>query len=70
MPVISPCIDRCDTNGVYCTSCGRTHDEVQSWPTASDAERKHILETCVTRLDDDALDYWQEQYEYKTQDAQ
>jgi len=70
MSIISPCIDRCDTNGVNCTSCGRTHDEVQEWFYADDERKQQIMSVCVTRLDPAARDYWEEQYEYKVQDTQ
>jgi len=66
--IISPCIDKCFTNGVNCPSCGRTNDEVAEWPYASDERKKEILETCVTRLDPVAFDYWEEMYEYKVAD--
>jgi len=69
MSVVSPCIDRCYTNGTNCPSCGRTMSEIQEWFDADDERKKQILETCVKRLDPEAYDYWEEQYEYKVQDT-
>lgn len=66
--VISPCIDKCFTNGTYCPSCGRTNNEVQEWFDASTERKKEILSVCVERLDPVARDYWEEMYEYKIQD--
>lgn len=63
--IVSPCIDKCFTNGTNCTSCGRTNDEVQEWFDASEEQRKIILEKCVKRLDPIAYDNWEEQYEWK-----
>ena len=63
--IISPCIDRCFTDGKMCPSCGRTNDEVQEWYYADEPRRKEILETCVKRLDPVAYDNWEEQYEWK-----
>ena len=67
--IISPCIDKCFTNGVNCPSCGRTNDEVAEWPYADETRKKEILEECVNRLDPEAYDYWEEMYEYKVQDS-
>ena len=58
--VLSPCIDRCFTNGTNCTSCGRTNDEVQEWFDASEEQRKIILEKCVKRLDSEAYGHREE----------
>lgn len=67
--VLSPCIDRCFTNGNNCPSCGRTNDEIQEWFDASNERKQEILETCVKRLTPEAYDYWEEMYEYKKQDS-
>ena len=66
--VISPCIDKCYTDGYKCPGCGRTNDEVQEWFYAEEPRRKEILEECVKRLDPVAFDIWQENYEWKCQD--
>jgi|TARA_R110001592_G_scaffold20574_1_gene83348 predicted Fe-S protein YdhL (DUF1289 family) len=68
--VLSPCIDRCFTNGTNCTSCGRTNDEVQEWFDASEEQRKIILEKCVKRLDSEAYGHWEEMYEYKKEEQE
>lgn len=68
--VLSPCIDRCFTNGTNCTSCGRTNDEVQEWFDASEEQRKIILEKCVKRLDSKAYGHWEEMYEYKKEEQE
>ena len=68
--VLSPCIDRCFTNGTNCTSCGRTNDEVQEWFDATEEQRKIILEKCVKRLDSEAYGHWEEMYEYKKEEQE
>tara|TARA_B100001094_G_scaffold250041_1_gene247492 strand:- start:183 stop:407 length:225 start_codon:yes stop_codon:yes gene_type:complete len=68
--VLSPCIDRCFTNGTNCTSCGRTNEEVQEWFDASEEQRKIILEKCVKRLDSEAYGHWEEMYEYKKEEQE
>jgi len=68
--VISPCIDRCFTNGTNCPSCGRTHDEIQEWFDASEGRKKKIIEDCTKRLDPVAYDYWEEMYEYKKEEQE
>jgi predicted Fe-S protein YdhL (DUF1289 family) len=67
--VISPCIDRCFTDGNKCPSCGRTNDEVAEWFYADDERKKKILEACAERLEPEAYNFWEEQYEYKVQDS-
>jgi predicted Fe-S protein YdhL (DUF1289 family) len=43
----SPCIElgTCGTDiyGNYCTSCGRTVEEIMEWPSASQARKKEIV---------------------------
>ena len=68
--VLSPCIDRCFTNGINCTSCGRTNDEVQEWFDANEERRKEILEESTKRLDPSAYDFWEEMYEYKKEEQE
>jgi predicted Fe-S protein YdhL (DUF1289 family) len=67
--IVSPCIDRCFTNGNFCPSCGRTEQEIQDWWDADNETKKKIIEQCTKRLDPEAFDYWEEQYEYKQQDG-
>ena len=66
--VLSPCIDKCFTNGTNCPSCGRTNNEIQEWFDASEEQRKIILEKCVKRLDSEAYGHWEEMYEYKKEE--
>ena len=43
-PVGSPCISVCqmDVQGVYCTGCFRTLDEIAGWSSFDDARRRQI----------------------------
>ena len=66
--VLSPCIDRCSSNGVNCPSCGRTIEEIQEWLDATESRKEKILEECVKRLDPIAYDYWKELYDHKKED--
>ena len=68
--IVSPCIDKCFTDGVKCPSCGRTNDEVQEWFYADEERKKEILKECAKRLDSIAHDYWEEMYEYKKQEQE
>ena len=68
--IVSPCIDKCFTDGVKCPSCGRTNDEVQEWFYADEKRKKEILKECVKRLEPVAYDYWEEMYEYKKQEQE
>ena len=68
--VLSPCIDRCFTNGTNCTSCGRTNQEVQEWFDANEERRKEILEESIKRLDPSAYGFWEEMYEYKKEEQE
>lgn len=68
--VLSPCIDRCFTNGKNCPSCGRTNDEIQEWFYADEERKKIILDECVKRLDPEAYDHWEEMYEYKKEEQE
>jgi len=68
--IISPCIDRCFTDGEKCPSCGRTNEEVGEWFYAGEERKQEILKNCVKRLDPVAYDNWEEQYEWKVQDSE
>ena len=68
--VLSPCIDRCFTNGTNCTSCGRTNQEVQEWFDADELRRKEILEESIKRLNPSAYGFWEEMYEYKKEEQE
>jgi uncharacterized protein len=48
----SPCIDVCDvdSSGKYCIGCGRSMDEIASWLSASDDERRAIMQELPERL--------------------
>jgi predicted Fe-S protein YdhL (DUF1289 family) len=45
MTIPSPCTQNCalDPHLKYCTTCGRTLPEIESWPTATDEEKRTIL---------------------------
>lgn len=49
----SPCILICsiDMNTGYCFGCGRTGDEIGSWTSYTDAERRAIMVTLPARLE-------------------
>ena len=67
---VSPCINKCFTNGVNCPSCGRTNDEIQEWFDATEERRAEILQESIQRLDTEAYDYWEEMYEYKKEEQE
>ena len=67
--IVSPCIDRCSTNGNFCPSCGRTEQEIQDSWNADNETKQKLIAQCTKRLDSEAFDYWEEQYEYKQQDG-
>ncbi|MBL0924271.1 MAG: DUF1289 domain-containing protein [Sphingomonadaceae bacterium] len=50
--IVSPCIDVCDVDstGQYCIGCGRSMDEIAYWLSASDEERRAIMEQLPERL--------------------
>ncbi len=68
--VLSPCIDRCSSNGINCPSCGRTIEEIQEWLDATDKRKEEILKECTKRLDSIACDYWKEHYDHKKEEQQ
>ena len=41
----SPCINICtiDKNGIFCTGCNRTLDEIDRWINLDNQEKKNIL---------------------------
>ena len=45
MPVKSPCIGTCvlDPKSGYCMGCYRTGDEIGSWMTMSDGNKKRVI---------------------------
>jgi len=51
----SPCISICalDETETYCIGCMRTSEEIMSWLTFSEEERKKILEELKTRSFED-----------------
>ena len=63
--VLSPCIDKCSSNGMNCPSCGRMIGEIQEWLDATEGRKEEIVEECVKRLDPIAYDYWKELYDQK-----
>lgn len=40
----SPCIGICALDDLICLGCGRSVDEIQAWPQASESERGIILQ--------------------------
>jgi predicted Fe-S protein YdhL (DUF1289 family) len=51
--MITPCQHICvldDASGL-CRGCGRTREEVGSWSSYSDAERRHIMTELPGRLE-------------------
>ena len=66
--VLSPCIDKCSSNGMNCTSCGRMIGEIQEWLDATEGRKEEILEECVKRLYPIAYDYWKELYDHKKEE--
>lgn len=48
----SPCIDVCDvdSSGKYCIGCGRSMEEIAGWGSASDDERRAIMQILPERL--------------------
>ncbi|NBC32380.1 MAG: DUF1289 domain-containing protein [Alphaproteobacteria bacterium] len=51
--VLSPCVGVCqlDPETGYCIGCQRTGDEIMAWPSASDGERREILDRADHRRD-------------------
>lgn len=49
----SPCTLVCsiDMKTGYCFGCGRTRDEIGSWTTYTDQERRMIMATLPARLE-------------------
>lgn len=48
--VASPCVDICALDdGDICLGCQRSIDEICAWSTASDAERRQILDRVAVR---------------------
>lgn len=49
----SPCILVCsiDMKTGYCFGCGRTRDEISTWLTMSDTERRDVLAKLPGRLE-------------------
>lgn len=49
----SPCILVCsiDMKTGYCFGCGRTRDEIGSWTSYSDGERRAIMASLPARLE-------------------
>lgn len=49
----SPCILICSIDMVtgYCFGCGRTRDEIGSWTSYTDGERRSIMDSLPARLE-------------------
>jgi len=41
--ISSPCKKECKVEGVCCTGCGRSLDNIRLWRTYSEEERKQIM---------------------------
>lgn len=52
MTVASPCILVCqlDRKTGWCLGCGRTGAEIMGWPSATDAEKRAIVDALPGRL--------------------
>jgi uncharacterized protein len=44
--ISSPCVNVCalDAGGQNCTGCGRSVNEIEAWPAASDEEKQAMLD--------------------------
>jgi hypothetical protein len=53
-PLASPCNQTCrlDTVTGLCVGCFRTIDEIEAWPTATNTQKKMILELVAVRRGD------------------
>ena len=40
----SPCIGICTISKEYCVGCGRSLEEISSWTSLTDKERKQVIE--------------------------
>lgn len=49
-PVPSPCNQTCVLDGVICTGCGRTIEEVVNWSRMTDHQKKEILKRVAPSL--------------------
>ena len=45
----SPCVNICTMDDGLCVGCRRTLDEIANWMTASDEEKRAILEAIKRR---------------------
>ena len=50
--ILSPCVNICDLDqtGEWCMGCGRSLDEIAGWASASDEERRAVIEMSAERL--------------------
>ena len=50
--VLSPCVNVCVLDGEtgWCIGCGRTGDEIATWTTCGDVERKAVLDRLPERM--------------------
>ena len=52
--IVSPCINRCclDEAGLICVGCLRTLDEIIDWGTASEEEKRAIMQAVAKRREE------------------
>ncbi len=52
--IVSPCINRCclDEAGLICVGCLRTLDEIIDWGTASEEEKRVIMQAVAKRREE------------------
>jgi predicted Fe-S protein YdhL (DUF1289 family) len=50
----TPCVNVCllDSESGLCTGCGRTLEEIATWSSMSDAERRAVMAALPARLAD------------------
>ena len=48
--ISSPCIDICVMEAGLCVGCGRTLDEIASWGSLPEPQRRAIMATLPARL--------------------
>ena len=56
--VKSPCKNICRYNSKHCTGCYRTIEEIASWGSLSDKEKRKIIKELPKRRMEDGQDYY------------
>ena len=52
----SPCVGICKVNGLYCTGCGRTVEDIADWQLMNDSQRREATWAAEQRLEQMARD--------------